>query len=259
MRDHRQIVFGDVTIECTVQGSGETVVLIPGLGGDSNQFDELADSLTRAGYRTVAVNPRGVGGSQGPLENITLHDFADDVANLIHSLGAAPAHVLGRGFGNRVARCVAADHPELVRSVMLLAAGGLVPPEPEAQLAFERSLRQDLAESDRLAALKSALFSPAYTGSPAVVGKASVTAVQVQARASQATPLSSWWAGGVAPILVVQGLDDRMAPPVNGRALRDQLGERVRLVEVPAAGHAVHFEQPKRVTEAVVSFLRDHS
>jgi hypothetical protein len=41
---------------------------------------------------------------------------------------------------------------------------------------------------------------------------------------SQATPLADRWAGGTALILVVQGLDDRRAPPGNGWALREQGG-----------------------------------
>lgn len=54
---------------------------------------------------------------------------------------------------------------------------------------------------------------------------------------SQPMRLEEWWTAGTAPLLVIQGLDDEAAPPGNGQALRDQLGERVRLVDVPRAGH----------------------
>jgi pimeloyl-ACP methyl ester carboxylesterase len=53
-------------------------------------------------------------------------------------------------------------------------------------------------------------------------------------------------------------LDDRQAPPGNGRALRDQVGARVRLVEIPQAGHFLVLEQPQAVAEAVIAFLREH-
>jgi SAM-dependent methyltransferase len=42
-----------------------------------------AIELARRGYRAIAVNPRGIRGSTGPLENITYHDYAADVAALI--------------------------------------------------------------------------------------------------------------------------------------------------------------------------------
>ena len=70
--------------------------------------------------------------------------------------------------------------------------------------------------------------------------------------------LEAWWNGGTAPMLLVQGLDDRMAPPGNGRALKDEFGERVDLVEIPNAGHMLLLEQPQAVVDAVLSFVSDH-
>lgn len=255
----RSIQVGEAAIECLVQGDGQAVVLLPGMGGDVSQFDVLAPALDDAGFCAVAINPRGVGGSKGPLGQLTLHDFADDVAGVIGALNIAPAHLLGRAFGNRVARCVAADHPAMVRSVTLLAAGGFVAPDPEALTALQRGLRQELPGGERLAALKKALFSPASTPSIDAMWAVCPAAAEIQLQADRDTPLAAWWSGGTAPLLVVQGLDDRLAPPANGRALRDQFGERVRLVEIPNAGHALIFEQPKIVTEAIISFLREHS
>ena len=253
-----KIAVGEVIIECVIYGAGQTVVLLPGLGGDASAFTDLTQALADAGFRTVAINPRGVDASVGPLEQLTLHDLAADIAGVIEALDAAPAHLLGRAFGNRVARCVAADRPDLVRSVILLAAGGLVAPDPEAQAALQRALRQDIPEAERLEALQMALFSPASTPNLSALGTPRPAVAAAQTAASRATPLADWWTGGTAPLLVVQGLDDRLAPPGNGRALRDQLGERVSLVEIPNAGHALLVEQPTVVTEAIIAFLREH-
>src|SRR4051794_41945040 len=75
---------------------------------------------------------RGVGGSRGSLDGATLHDLAGDVAGVIKAIGCGPAHLVGHAFGNRIARCLAVDQPSLVRSVTLLAAGGLIAPPPGA-------------------------------------------------------------------------------------------------------------------------------
>jgi pimeloyl-ACP methyl ester carboxylesterase len=57
--------------------------------------------------------------------------LAADVAGVLETMDCGPAHLVGHAFGNRVARCLAVDRPSLVRSVTLLAAGGLiVPPTP---------------------------------------------------------------------------------------------------------------------------------
>jgi pimeloyl-ACP methyl ester carboxylesterase len=68
-------------------------------------------------------------------------------------------------------------------------------------------------------------------------------------------PWDEWWTGGNAPLLVIQGIDDIVAPPGNGHALREQLGERVQVVDIPRAGHFVIVEQPDRVATAVTGFI----
>jgi len=47
-----------------------------------------------------------------------------------------------------------------------------------------------------------------------------------------------------------------MAPPGNGHALREQFGERVRVIDLPRAGHFLVSEQPEAVTRAVAEFDR---
>jgi len=54
------------------------------------------------------------------MNGLTWHTLAADVAGVIEVLDCGPVHVLGHGFSNRLARCLAADRPDLVRSVILL-------------------------------------------------------------------------------------------------------------------------------------------
>jgi len=67
-----------------------------------------------------------------------------------------------------------------------------------------------------------------------------------------------WWGGGKAPIMLLQGLQDVVAPPQNGRLLKEELGERVDLVEIDNAGHALLPEQPDLVWKNVSAFLQRH-
>ncbi|MFW9897477.1 MAG: alpha/beta fold hydrolase, partial [Candidatus Thorarchaeota archaeon] len=121
--------LGEVQIEAIINGTGEPIILLAAGGQDASWFDNFTPLLNKAGYKTVAINRRGLAGSKGPLEDLTLHDLANDIAGVIHKLGENPVHVLGWAFGNRIARCLAEDHPYLVKTVILLAAGGQIPPE----------------------------------------------------------------------------------------------------------------------------------
>jgi pimeloyl-ACP methyl ester carboxylesterase len=245
-------------LDSVIRGAGDTVVLLPA-PYHLDYLAPFAQRLAEAGFRAVVVNWRGIGESTGPLDGLTLHHLATDIAGVIEALAAAPAHVVGHAFGNRVARCLAADRPDLVRRVVLLAAGGLVPTDPEAVRAAECLRREQLTESERLELRKVIHLSPASDARLLRQAQQSPVwaATNVAERVSQAPPLADWWEGGTAPLLVIQGLDDRRAPPGNGRVLRDQVGDRVRLVEIPQAGHFLVLEQPQAVAEAVTAFLRE--
>jgi pimeloyl-ACP methyl ester carboxylesterase len=191
---------------------------------------------------------------------LTLHDYAADVAAVIEALGVAPAHILGRTGGSRVARCLASDRPELVKSLILVTAGGLVPGDPRA-LAWVNAGPSSVPESQRLAVFQSFMLSPATTDPERVKRiygffPPAPTAGKAFMAANRATPVAKWWAGGGrVPMLVMQGLDDIIAPPANGRALRDEFPDRVKLVEIPNAGHALLFEQPERIAAEIMVFL----
>ncbi|MHA2391931.1 MAG: alpha/beta fold hydrolase [Promethearchaeota archaeon] len=251
--------LGNVQIEAIINGTGVTIVLLAAGGQDASSFNVFTPFLNNAGYKTVAINRRGFAGSKGPLENLTLHDLANDVARVIQKLGENAVHVLGWAFGNRVARCLAEDHPHLVKSVILLAAGGLIPPEPETLKIMAILRNPDSSRDDVYGALKSWLFSPSTnmeTVNQAFSGRKTwPIAQQAHNKASQATPLMKWWNGGEAPMLVIQGLDDKSAVPENGHILKREHSERVNLVDIENVGHFMIYEQPKKVAEEIISFL----
>ena len=86
----------------------------------------------------------------------------------------------------------------------------------------------------------------------AVVGTGAAEKAQVQAM--QATPNVEWADGGIAPILVLQPAEDAAAPG-GGPALKARLQDRVTLVEIANAGHALLPEQPERVRDTILGHI----
>jgi len=255
MQQHRTIEVGDATLECTLCGSGAPVVLLANAGCSTGYFDQLACVLATGGFQSISINMRGVGGSCGSLDGTTLHDLAGDVAGVIEAIGCGPAHLVGHAFGNRIARCLAVDQPPLVRSVTLLAAGGLIVPTIPPGTSFRNATQVKMNGSDCVTILGARWLSRA--SDPKVLERVECwPAVHIAHLAtSRNVPLEYWWSGGTAPLLVIQGLDDEVAPPGNGYALREQWGERVRVVDLPRAAHFLLLEQPEAVAQAVTEFL----
>jgi len=248
---------GPARLHVRIAGDGPTLVLLPGMARPATDLDPFAALLVKAGYRVVQPDPRGIGGSTGPLENITLHDLAADVAAVIQAAGGAPAVVIGHAFGNRVARCTAADRPDLVHAVVLLSSSGKV--QPSAEIAEAIKIAQDASQprAARAEAARKAWFGPGRDISIWLDGWVEPVRV-AQTAAAAATDVADWWTAGRANVLIVQGLADVSAPPANGRLLKDEIGDRATLVELEGIGHAVPIEDPAAVADVVLAWLRNH-
>ncbi len=237
-----------------VCGEGADVVLIPSHGRGAQDFDDLAQRLAAGGYRAVALEPRGVGQSRGPSDGVTLHDLAADAALTIERLCSAPVHVVGHANGQRIARCLAADRPELVDRLVLLACGGKVPGDAEKWALYGDIYDPAMPVARRLKALELNFFCAGADASVWLDGWWQV-AREIQDRANDAVPLDDWWHGGAAPMLVIQGEHDVVAPPANGRVLAAELGRRVTLADLPDAAHAMLPEQPEAIARLILSWL----
>jgi pimeloyl-ACP methyl ester carboxylesterase len=247
---------GDATLRVESKGEGPPVVLHPSLGRWSRDFDLLTPALVAAGFNAITVDPRGIGDSRGPLGGVTLRSCADDVVAVIDSLRLGDVHVVGHAFGNRVMRQLASSRHDLVRSIVLLGAGGKVHGDDEARAAVRRCFDLQLPEDERLEAVRTGFFAPGNDPRVWTDGWFPV-AMAAQQEALVGADLDQWWLGGVAPMLIVQGLQDRAAPPENGRLLERERPAPTTRVEVDGAGHALLPEQPVAVATQVVRFLHD--
>jgi pimeloyl-ACP methyl ester carboxylesterase len=253
---------GDIQIEVLEQGEGPVIVILPSLGRGAADYDQVAALLANDGFRVLRPQPRGIGESMGPMTGLNLHDYAADVAAVIAQEAKGLAIVVGHAFGNFVARMLAADHPELVRALVLAAASpGKVPAgagpviAPDVREAIDKSGETSLPETDRLRYLQLAFFAP---GSDPHVWLSGwyPAAHDAENAASTATPVDQWFAGGKAPILDLPAEDDTVAPRKFAGVLKHELGDRVTVVVIPHAGHALVPEQPQAMAAAIAAYAR---
>jgi pimeloyl-ACP methyl ester carboxylesterase len=245
----------NVTIEVIAEGRGPVIVLLPSLGRDSEEFDPVAEHIAKAGFRVVRPQPRGYGGSSGPLQNITLHDLAKDVARVIEHEHGGPAILAGHAFGHFVAKMTAVDYPKLTRGVVLIAASQKnADPEVRASTAIATDVSQPAAE--RLVRLQRVFFAPGHDASSWLKGfHADVQKSEVIAR--DATPQDVYWSAGTAPLLDIQAESDPYRPPSSRNELIQEFGaKRMTTVLIPNAAHAVIVEQPIAVAEAIIAWAK---
>ncbi|KAB7742772.1 alpha/beta fold hydrolase [Parvibaculum sedimenti] len=245
----------DIVLRGRSIGRGPSLVMLASLGRPGTDFDEVAITLANAGYRVTLPEPRGFGGSTGPMEELTLHDLAEDVAHVIEHVAEGPVALAGHAFGNRLARTTAADRPELVSKVILLACGGLIEMPEEARKALIGCFDEKLSPEEHIECVRYGFF--AKGNDPEVWRDGwSLPVMLMQSSAVRRTAVEDWWEAGGQPMLVVQATEDAIALPANAHDLKARLGDRVTLVELPHAGHAMLPEQPDRIADAIFEFLK---
>ena len=250
------VVRGAIEIEVLAQGSGPLVVMLPSLGRGAEDFDPIAAYVAAAGYRVLRPQPLGIGASRGPLDGIDLHDLAADVGAVIEHARGGPAFLVGHAFGNRVSRMLATDRPDLVRAVALVAANiGKAPSPPTVRAAIRDSADSSLSPEQRLTALRLAFFAPGNDPRPWLDGW-HPRVLAAQRLAGDRTSREEDFAGGTAPILYLQPDHDPLAHVDDARAYKELFGDRVTIVVIQRASHAVVAEQPEAVAAALVAYAR---
>jgi pimeloyl-ACP methyl ester carboxylesterase len=259
-RTYTAVVYDNVCLNVIAEGQGPLVVLLPGRGRGSEDFDELAAGIAQAGFRVLRPQPRGAGGSAAPMKDLTLHDFARDVAEVIKRENSGPAVIVGHAFGNWVARMTAVDDPALVRGVVIVAAAAKAYPNGFAgakELSEAVRLAGDinLPDNERLKYLRMAFFAPGHDASVWLNGWYPA-ADEAEAAAGRATKQSEWWSGGNVPLLDVQAANDPFKPASMSNEMRDEFGDRVTIAVIANASHALIPEQPAAVVDAIVGWMR---
>lgn len=139
-----------MTIHVAAAGEGPPVVFVHSTGLSGRQWRRWAEAMPM--FRTLALDLPGIGGS-GPWAG-SGSSMDEDLAAVIEVVREhGPAHLVGHSYGGVLALHVAADHPELVRRVVvyeppvisLLATGG-----PEDQALGDAAMPAGFMDPDRM-------------------------------------------------------------------------------------------------------------
>jgi pimeloyl-ACP methyl ester carboxylesterase len=101
-----------------VSGIGEPLVLVHGSWGDHHDWDPVVAQLSES-FAVVAYDRRGHSQSERPAGPGSIHEDADDLAELIEALESGPAHVVANSFGAIVALHAAIRRPEVFATLVV--------------------------------------------------------------------------------------------------------------------------------------------
>ena len=242
-----------------VRGTGKPIILLASAGREASDFNELVASLNEAGYRTIAVEAHGIKGSDLPEGEFDLFDIADDIKAVAEEelKPQEKVAVIGHAFGNRAARAFATRFDDRISAVVLVASGGAKPIPPKANKALRAIFDPRRTINQRREDVDYGFFAEGNTIPDHWMSGWYRHTATLQGKAKGSDHYEEWGAGGTRPMLVLQAAEDTIAPPQDaGIPLAQQYPDRVKLVMVAKAGHALLPEQPDVVAEEIIEFMK---
>lgn len=235
------------------RGLGERILCLHGVGGNGAVFDPLLDRLAER-HEPLAFDQPGHGRS-GSFDSLgSIERMAGFTRALWEKLELRAPVLLGHSMGGAVALQLALDHPGEVRGLVLVGAGARFDGTREGAEAMRL-----VSEGKARRRFDKEIYSPQTK--PDVMQRGFMESLKTDPRAIYGDMLAiadcdlgPRLADVSVPTLVVVGEDEK--PLMREQA--DLFLESIpgaRRVDVPAAGHQIHLEQPEAVAAAVDSFL----
>lgn len=261
-----RITVGDVSLAIDIQGppAGDALLLIHGHPFNRSMWQPQLAPAAAEGWRVIAPDLRGYGGSSvvdgpGRFEN-----FAHDLLGLLDALGIEAAVVGGLSMGGQIAMELCRQRPDRVRGLLLAATF------PQAETPEGAARRHAMA--DRL--LNEGMHAYARDVLPKMVGSRCLqdrpeigervlgmmegtdprgAAAALRARAGRA-PFEPVLARFRRPAAVVVGDDDKFTTRADADAMASLLAD-VELHWLPQVGHMPNLEEPASFNAAMLSLL----
>lgn len=106
-----------------------TVLLVHGLTANSQEWARLGPVLAEQGWYVIAPDLRGRGLSEKPPHGYGIPYHVNDLLSLCDALALPVVHVIGHSLGAQIGYFFAAIHPQRLGKLVLVDAGGRIPPD----------------------------------------------------------------------------------------------------------------------------------
>jgi 3-oxoadipate enol-lactonase len=234
------------------------IVLVHGTMGKSEDWSRVVGELSNS--RSV-IRPNYIDRVAGrnSANEPAIKDLADEVVAAVRAEGKERFDLVGGSLGATVATCIAAEYPDMVRSLVLVS-GFSHGSDPRLNLQFKLWLH--LASTDKVAFTKLLLvsgLSPKFLSAfdePTINGivegfiaSTDWGPVDQAIRVDLSVDVREYATRIKTPTLVITAKHDQIVPP----AYWENLVPDAKTLELNS-GHLIFLEQPAELAAAILSF-----
>lgn len=244
MRVERRVAtVGDYPVRYKVAGeTGEPVILVHGLSGSTRWWMENVEALARL-YRVYLVDLPGFGAMRRSPLRQGVHATIDWLIRWMETVRLGPAHLVGHSMGGQICLRIAAERPDLVNRLVLVA-----PAIWFVRGSLLARLSPFMEETRRMSPRFMATLSyDALRAGPVTLLRSARDLLREEV-ARDLTAIQ-------APTLLIWGEHDPIVPVSTGYELR-RLIPHARLLVLKDASHVLMFHDARRFNSALLQFLR---
>ena len=244
-----------------VDGEGEPLVMLHGVGGDSGNWDGVVAALPPR-FRCIRLDLSGHGRSGLIAAPCSVQDLARDVTDVMDALGVRAAAIAGFSLGGLIAQAIALESPARVTKLALVATVAGRTPEEQARSAGRIEVVRDKGLAFIAAGNREFWFSDGFRRDHPDAVEARVRQFMACDPASYLHAFAVFAKGDYAarlgeirrPTLVVAGEFDPAATARMARLMHERIaGSRLEILA--GMRHALLIECPGRVASLMAEFL----
>ncbi len=244
------------------------IVTLHGIGDNAMQWRYQLSGLSDR-FRVIAWNAPGYMLTDGfKNERPDCRDYADALADFLDALKLTRVNLLGNSFGSRVSQCFAMNHPARVNKMVFVgpsaSRAGMTAQEKEQYIAGRK---EQVAQGGysfpgkRASALLGAKATPELVELISYAMRATNPRGFMQAAhflVSEGHSPAEVGAKVTAPLLIINGDEDRITPiAANAEPLHKAIrGARLEILK--GIGHLPHVEAPEKVNQMAREFFGDN-
>jgi 3-oxoadipate enol-lactonase len=234
-----------------VFGRGHPVIIIPGLDGITEFFDDIYPALS-PNYQVIKYYLPLLEEANELGEKYTFDFIAADMKKILDELGIKKTHVIGESFGGAVAQTFALNYQAMVNKLVVLSSASEFTLSPKVKVQkvffpfvpmwlFARVHLYEVCEpTDPRWAKEMFIRNAAWADHGTVVARAGIVSkFNITDRVSQIK----------VPTLIMMGGADRFTG--TGSQLLHKLLPNSEIVVIPGSGHLCHMIKPELFVQAV--------
>jgi pimeloyl-ACP methyl ester carboxylesterase len=257
--------LSDIRCYYELLGSGDPLLLIPGLGGTCSSWDCAANEL--ASQATLIMPElRGVGRSEAKRPARNLSYLVADLVELIDYLGLDQTNVLGLSLGGIVAQEFAIEHPSRVSKLVLVSCAHRFGPYLREIASFLGNALRHLPRDAYERMFETLGSAPEYIDAhPEVVDQrvqrvkargASRRSIAHQLRCLGFNDVGRFGYEISTPTLVISGANDVIIPACFAKQMAEEIPNSTQKV-IPRCGHNPLMERPEVAVPMIHEFLNE--